>query len=84
MKKYRLLKALPSLEAGAIFSKVFLKDRYKSGSYYFTEDEIKDPDWFQEVGDGCNHVNVTDMSGAYFLCDDCGFVWASINTEYGA
>lgn len=84
MKKYRLLKDLPSLKAGSIFSKDFGKPDYRNGGYYFMEDEIKDPEWFEEIGDGCNHVNVTDMSGAYFLCDDCGFVWASINTEYGA
>lgn len=65
MKKYRLLKDLPFLKAGSIFSKDFGKPDYRNGGYYFTEDEIKDPEWFEEVGDGCKHLKVTNVTGDY-------------------
>jgi len=76
MKKYRLLKDLPDLKAGAIFTPdpknpgYFRRELADRSEYYYSTETMDQKEWFEEIKDDPKEYTKGDMiSFAGFVAD---------------
>lgn len=82
MKKYKLLKDLPDLKAGAIFKDLTIFESDENEDYDFTQEELESfPDWFELV----NTQFKPDNHATYYFINSqghvCNAIWFGVYVD---